>query len=79
MTQLDCENDSHIQQALLETRPESQSGRLHGECRDPSNDWGVATHGQDKTRRVKLPVIHSKRPGTLYLDNARIFELIEFP
>jgi hypothetical protein len=30
-------------------------------------------------RRIKLPVIHSKRPGTLYLDNERIFELIDFP
>jgi len=30
-------------------------------------------------RSIKLPVIHSKRPGTLYLDNERIFELIDFP
>jgi hypothetical protein len=30
-------------------------------------------------RRVKLPIIRSKRPGTLYLDNERIFELIDFP
>jgi hypothetical protein len=30
-------------------------------------------------RRVKLPIIHSKEPGTLHLDNERIFELIDFP
>jgi len=29
--------------------------------------------------RLKLPLIRSKRPGTLYLDNARIYEIISFP
>jgi hypothetical protein len=26
-----------------------------------------------------LPVVRSKRPGTLQLDNARIYEVISFP
>ncbi|HXN97187.1 MAG TPA: hypothetical protein VN879_21960 [Candidatus Acidoferrales bacterium] len=30
-------------------------------------------------RRVKLPLIRSKRPGTLELDNDRIYEIISFP
>lgn len=30
-------------------------------------------------RRVKLPIIRSKQPGTLELDNAKIFEIISFP
>jgi hypothetical protein len=30
-------------------------------------------------RRVKLPIIRSKEPGTLELDNERIFEIISFP
>jgi hypothetical protein len=30
-------------------------------------------------RRVKLPLIRSKEPGTLELDNARIYEIISFP
>jgi len=30
-------------------------------------------------RRVKLPLIRSKQPGTLELDNARIYEIISFP
>ena len=30
-------------------------------------------------RRVKLPIVRSKRPGTLRLDNARIYEIIGFP
>jgi len=30
-------------------------------------------------RRVKLPLIGSKEPGTVYLDNERIFEIIPFP
>jgi len=31
-----------------------------------------------RSRRVKLPLIRSKAPGTLYLDNAKIAELL-FP
>ncbi len=27
-------------------------------------------------RQVKLPIIHSKRPGTLKIDNARIYEIL---
>ena len=30
-------------------------------------------------RRIKLPIIRSKQPGTLELDNDRIFEIISFP
>jgi hypothetical protein len=30
-------------------------------------------------KRVKLPLIRSNRPGTLHLDNARIFDIISFP
>ncbi|MGH9416613.1 MAG: hypothetical protein ACRD01_08290 [Terriglobales bacterium] len=30
-------------------------------------------------RRVKLPLIQSKDPGTLRLDNARIYELLDLP
>jgi hypothetical protein len=29
--------------------------------------------------RVRLPIVESKRPGTLKLDNAKIFEIIPFP
>jgi hypothetical protein len=32
-----------------------------------------------KTQRVSLPIVKSKRPGTVQLDNARIFEIIPFP
>jgi hypothetical protein len=35
--------------------------------------------GEAKPEKRNPPIIHSKRPGTLYLDNAQIFELIEFP
>jgi predicted DNA-binding ribbon-helix-helix protein len=31
------------------------------------------------TRRVTLPIIASKQPGTLEIDNAQIYELIPFP
>ena len=30
-------------------------------------------------KRIKLPLIHSKQPGTLELDNERIYEIISFP
>jgi hypothetical protein len=30
-------------------------------------------------RRIVLPIVHSKRPGSLNLDNAKIFEIIPFP
>ncbi|HEX6972876.1 MAG TPA: hypothetical protein VF147_00660 [Vicinamibacterales bacterium] len=31
------------------------------------------------TRPVKLPIVRSKRPGTLRLTNARIYDVISFP
>ena len=30
-------------------------------------------------RKLKAPVIPSKRPGTMQLDNARIYDVISFP
>jgi D-alanine-D-alanine ligase-like ATP-grasp enzyme len=30
-------------------------------------------------RRITLPIIRSKQPGTLHLDNDKIFEIISFP
>jgi hypothetical protein len=36
--------------------------------------------GPRKSRKkIKLPLIRSKQPGTLELDNDRIFEIISFP
>ena len=32
-----------------------------------------------KGRRLKFPLIDSKRPGTLHLDNKTIYDLIDFP
>jgi hypothetical protein len=32
-----------------------------------------------RTGRVRLPIVPSKRPGTLQIDNAKIFEIIPFP
>ena len=35
---------------------------------------------RQRTRgRVQLPIVRSKRPGSLKLDNAKIFEIIPFP
>ena len=30
-------------------------------------------------RRITLPIIHSKRPGTINLTNEQIYEIIPFP
>jgi hypothetical protein len=30
-------------------------------------------------RPVRLPIVRSKRPGTMRLDNARIYDVISFP
>ena len=30
-------------------------------------------------RRVKLPIVRSKKPGSVILNNARIYEIIPFP
>ena len=30
-------------------------------------------------KKLKLPLIPSKRPGSMYLDNARIYDVISFP
>ena len=32
-----------------------------------------------KSRRLKLPLVNSGRPGSLKIDNERIYELIGFP
>ena len=44
---------------------------------------GVARVLEEKPRtshrRVTGPIVPSKRPGTLRLDNARIYEVISFP
>jgi hypothetical protein len=34
---------------------------------------------QTEPKRIKLPLIPSKRPGSMYLDNARIYDVISFP
>lgn len=35
--------------------------------------------GPSPGRKVVVPVVRSKRPGTLRLDNARIYDVISFP
>lgn len=30
-------------------------------------------------RQVSLPIVRSRRPGSVELDNARIYELVSFP
>jgi len=34
---------------------------------------------QSPPRRMKLPILRSTRPGTLELDNEKIYDLIGFP
>jgi hypothetical protein len=39
----------------------------------------VKSRNKKKRRRVVLPLIRSKRPGTLEIDNEKIYDLISFP
>ncbi len=32
-----------------------------------------------RSRRISLPIVVSKQPGTLQIDNAKIFDLVPFP
>lgn len=34
---------------------------------------------RNSRKRVKPPLVRSKRPGTLHLDNVKIYEIISFP
>ena len=34
---------------------------------------------QKRSRRVTFPLVPSNKPGTLLIDNAKIYELISFP
>lgn len=39
----------------------------------------LASNASPQRRAVRLPLVRSKRPGTLRLDNARIYDAISFP
>ena len=42
---------------------------------------GVETQLETRktTNRIRLPIVRSKRPGTLHLTNEQIYEIIPFP
>jgi hypothetical protein len=42
-------------------------------------DVVLAAEAAPRPRRLKLPLIQSGNPGSLYLDNERIYDLIGFP
>ena len=39
----------------------------------------LRTRVKKRKRRITFPIVPSKRPGTLEIDNAKIFELVPFP
>ena len=39
----------------------------------------LQSNRRKRGRRVSLPIIRSKRPGPLRLDNAKMYEIIPFP
>jgi predicted alpha/beta hydrolase len=34
---------------------------------------------RNRNRRIRLPIVRSRQPGTLHLTNDRIYEIIPFP
>lgn len=61
----------------------AQEGRSVKELILRSVEGGLrsATTAKHDARRqkVRLPILQSREPGTLHLDNERIFDLIGFP
>ena len=39
----------------------------------------LSSKRRQEKRTIALPLVRSKRPGTLRLDNARIYDVISFP
>jgi hypothetical protein len=42
-------------------------------------EQALAAKAPSSKRKIAIPVIASKRPGSLRLDNARIYDVISFP
>jgi len=42
-------------------------------------DVVLSSRNPPRVRRLKLPLIDSEKPGTLQLDNEKIYDLIGFP
>ena len=57
----------------------AQEGRSVKELILRSVEGQLGVGQKPSKRRVSLPLVRSKRPGKVRLDNARIFELIPFP
>lgn len=57
----------------------AKEGRSVKEVILRSVEQELRSRGNRTARRVSLPIVRSKRPGTLDLDNAEIFEIIPFP
>ncbi|MGB0012675.1 MAG: ribbon-helix-helix protein, CopG family [Candidatus Sulfotelmatobacter sp.] len=57
----------------------AKEGRSVKELILRSVEQELKSRGDRAARRVSLPIVRSKRPGTLDLDNAKIFEIIPFP
>lgn len=63
---------------LLKSRAASQ-GKTVKELVMRGVDVVLAEEETPRRRRLKLPLIKSNRPGTLDIDNERIYDLIGFP
>ncbi|MGB8583293.1 MAG: ribbon-helix-helix protein, CopG family [Candidatus Sulfotelmatobacter sp.] len=57
----------------------AKEGRSVKEIILRSVEQELKSRGDRAARRVSLPIVRSKQPGTLDLDNAKIFEIIPFP
>jgi hypothetical protein len=39
----------------------------------------LSHHPRSAKHRVKLPIVHARRPGSMDLDNEKIYKIIPFP
>jgi hypothetical protein len=67
-----------IKYRRLKSRAASQ-GKTVKELVMRGVDAVLAEEVSPSTRRLKFPLIKSKQPGTLKIDNERIYDIIGFP
>ncbi len=42
-------------------------------------DSQLRNEERKRHKRIRLPIVRSRRPGSVRLDNARVYEIIPFP
>ena len=60
----------------MRTTTDNPDGPL---CRLKTAAAETNPNARKRSNRIRLPIVRSKRPGTLRLTNQRVYEIIPFP